>query len=178
MRGARDAARYVCGMSQKYALPLFGDLAAHARGGARPSIEEARRRLGGPLPPHAEGAPRTGDIVDFETREGRGSGVVLHADDSSLRVMVDAVRVRHLRAGAATPHAGPTNDELERLSADARIFAGLTERQEVHFHDGAGMHRGTLVEKCVYGALIAKEDGRILAVGFRKLWPLPPAAQA
>lgn len=165
-------------MSQKYSLPLFGDLAARARGGERPSIEEARRRLGGPLPPRAEGAPRTGDIVDFETREGRASGVVLHADESSLRVMVDPIRVRHLRAGSTTPHAGPASEDLERLSADARIFAGLEERQEVHFHDGGGMHRGTLVEKCMYGALIAKEDGRILAVGFRKLWPLPPAALA
>ena len=27
-------------------------------------------------------------------------------------------------------------------------------------------------EKCRYGALVAKDDGAVLAVGFRKLWPV------
>jgi hypothetical protein len=33
---------------------------------------------------------------------------------------------------------------------------------------------GTLFEKCRYGALIARDDRQIMAVGFRKLYPLSP----
>jgi hypothetical protein len=161
-------------MSQKYALPLFGDLAARAQMElAKPTIEQARQRLGGTADPDLICSPAVGEIVDFDTKDGRASGVVIYADASVVRVMLDAVRVRHLRAGGSTPHAGDAPDDLRKLSTDARIFASLAARQPVHFHDGAGMQRGTLVEKCVYGALVAKDDGKIIAVGFRKLWPLP-----
>ncbi len=169
----------VVSMSQKYALPLFGDLAARAQMElAKPTIEQARQRLGGAADPDVVCSPAIGEIIDLDTKDGRAAGVVIYADANVVRVMLDGVRVRHVRAGTSTPHAGEAPEDLRKLAADARIFASLSPRQAVHFHDGATMQRGTLIEKCLYGALVAKDDGKIIAVGFRKLWPLPDAMDA
>jgi len=37
---------------------------------------------------------------------------------------------------------------------------------------------GKVVEKCRWGALVLREDGAVVAVGFRKLWPSPTGASA
>jgi len=65
------------------------------------------------------------------------------------------------------------------LLAEVRLFATLKEGQRVRFAEKDGsageLSVGMLVEKCRYGALVAKDDGRILAVGFRRLWPVSSA---
>jgi hypothetical protein len=37
--------------------------------------------------------------------------------------------------------------------------------------DGAPAAEGVLFERCRFGALVAKDDGTIVAVGYRRLWP-------
>jgi hypothetical protein len=46
----------------------------------------------------------------------------------------------------------------------------------VRYADDAGaLIDGKLIEKCRWGALVARDDGAVVAVGFRKLWPAPAA---
>ena len=84
----------VVGMSQKYALPLFGDLAARAQMElAKPTIEQARQRLGGAADP----------IVLLSRQVGRRSlfaacRPVEGAD--TLRMPTEALR--HLGPGPAS----------------------------------------------------------------------------
>ena len=61
---------------------------------------------------------------------------------------------------------------LSALATDASVFARLGEGDSVRYSDDTGAFRdATLIEKCLYGALVARVDGTIVAVGFRKLWP-------
>ena len=52
------------------------------------------------------------------------------------------------------------------------MHASLRTGQRITFQrrDGS-VGEGTLVEKCRYGSLVGLEDGRVLAVSFRKLAP-------
>ena len=44
--------------------------------------------------------------------------------------------------------------------------------------DDRGLRDAKLVEKCRYGALVARDDGTIVAGGFRKLWPATSSGAA
>ena len=66
-----------------------------------------------------------------------------------------------------------------KISADAHVFARLAEGQPVRYADDqGGLLGGKLVEKCRYGALVVRDDGAVVAVGFRKLWPAASAGAA
>lgn len=61
-----------------------------------------------------------------------------------------------------------------KLAAEARVFGGMVEGQAIRYADDAGtLMDGKLIEKCRWGALVARDDGAVVAVGFRKLWPAP-----
>jgi hypothetical protein len=58
-----------------------------------------------------------------------------------------------------------TSPALSEIAEDARAFAALAEGQNVMFDESI---HGRLVEKCRWGGLVARDDGRIFAVGFRR----------
>jgi hypothetical protein len=164
-------------------LPLFGEPETKADDDAKPvkkpSIDAARTRLGGRLTGD-EGSVAgltPGVIVTFAAGGARGSarrmpGVVLFVSTSEIHVLMDSVRLRRLRPAEIELHSGSVDVELGRIAADARLFGMLGEGQGIRYADEAGdLVDGKVVEKCRWGALVARDDGSILAVGFRKLWP-------
>jgi hypothetical protein len=170
-------------VAKKRGLPLLDEVSARARdagasaNGAKPTLEAARRRLGGSArddaPPPAGMGP--GAIVGVA---GRGA-VVVFARPDEVHVMIDARSLKKLAPGELTPLTSAIDAALEPIAADARVFGALGEGQWVRYADEGGNAReGKLVEKCRYGALVARGDGVIVAVGFRKLWPVTAAGNA
>ena len=92
-------------------------------------------------------------------------------------MLLDSMRLRRLKPEEVEPHEGGVDDELAKLAADARIFGLLAEGQALRYTDDRGaLIGGKLIEKCRWGALIARDDGAVVAVGFRKLWPASGAS--
>jgi hypothetical protein len=174
-------------VGKKVNLPLFADpvekSAITHEAHKKPSIDSARARLGGrvidemePLPPGL--AP--GVVVSFALSSGRRMpGVVVFASTAEVHVLLDGVRLRRLPPEELAPHDGEVELELEKIAGDARLFGLLVEGQSVRYADDTGcLIEGKVVEKCRWGALIRRDDGAVVAVGFRKLWPSPTGADA
>lgn len=145
-------------MAKKPSLPLLGALPARV-----PTIEAARRRLGGRAAP----SPLDGRTV----RAGDAAGVVISATDDEVHFLVTGEVVRRAARGEVrVDDAAPID---ERVTCDVRVFVGLREQQRVRFQAGAdeAPGEGVLFERCRFGALVAKDDGSIVAVGYRRLWP-------
>ncbi|HEU4536083.1 MAG TPA: hypothetical protein VFS00_18290 [Polyangiaceae bacterium] len=143
-------------------LPLLGG----AEGA--PTMAALRARLGGRLegPP----APEAGRPVSV----GGQLGVVLSRDEGGCDVWLGGNRVRRAAAAAVVPLPGPPPSDLAAAAQAARRFADLREGERVSFAapDGA-REEGLLFEKCRFGALVARDDGSVLGVGFQRLWPAP-----
>lgn len=144
--------------------------------GPNPSVETARRHLGGRGSTTAE----AGGIVSIEGKGGVAAiGVVLFASESEVDVWIDEGIVRRLAPWQVTPFAGVVPETLLQLAADAKAFAELREGQRVRYATKGGVASdGAIVEKCRFGALVLREDGKLMAVGFRKVWSLSPTHTA
>src|SRR5262249_34682843 len=82
--------------------------------------------------------------------------------------------VRRVRRDAARTLDPTTVEEEHRaIASDVRTFADLVEGQRVLYRHERGASEATLVEKCRFGALVARADGVILGVGFRRVAPAP-----
>ena len=180
-------------MPKKIVLPLLGELADRAKPAPspasrkKPSIDVARARLGGRAkdagPAPARIAP--GTIVRLRA-EPKAIGVVVFASAREAHVLFDRARLRRLGADDVERYERHETDsgdalpaELAPVAADARVFWLLTEGQSVRYADADGaLQDGKLVEKCRYGALVLRDDGVIVAVGFRKLWPATATGDA
>jgi hypothetical protein len=177
-------------VGKKINLPVFADDVAakpkleKSAPSKRPSIDAARTRLGGrtqenePRPPMGM-AP--GVIVSFALGGGRRIlGVIVFASVSEVHVLLDSIRLRRLPPNDVALHDANANDvtvDLTKLAADARLFGDLVEGDSVRYLDDSGeLIDGKVVEKCRWGALVLRDDGAIVAVGFRKLWPTPNGA--
>jgi hypothetical protein len=136
----------------------------------RSSIEAARRRLGG-----RPGAPSTrapGSFVHATLSDGtRHAGVVLWATAGHCDVWFDDCLARRTRTELVSVLAGQPPERLLRVAAEMRIFATLVEGDLVRWQRTGGVAEGCIVEKCRYGAIVVTRDGKLVAVGFRKLWP-------
>jgi len=166
-------------VAKKYNLPL---LTVRGEGGEgaeptrkKPSLDDARARLGGrgsDMPAAPVGIV-PGRVVKVAASNGQSRiAVVLFANAKEVHVLVDGVRLRRLVPTAVELHEGEVPVALAKIAADARVFSGLAEGQPVRYADDAvGLVSGKLVEKCRYGALVVRDDGTVIAVGFRKLWP-------
>lgn len=147
------------------------------------TLDGARARLGGTA--RGEEAPARavapGQIVSFESPPGSGTredAVVVFANASEVHALVDGTRLRRLSVEAVHVESR-VPDSLATLAADARAFGALIEGQAVRYaDDDKGLRDAKLVEKCRYGALVARDDGTIVAVGFRKLWPATSSGAA
>jgi hypothetical protein len=100
-----------------------------------------------------------------------GAGVVLFADETEVDVLVDDTTVKRTVRSNVTPAPEPRG-LLASLAGHVLVFARLEEGERVRMETREGMVEGLLFEKCRYGALVAKDDGAVIAVGFRKLWPV------
>lgn len=143
---------------RKLSLPVVEEIL-----GTKPTLANARRTLGG----RATSAAGAGRIVAI----GSKVGAVLFASDLEIDVVFDGGLVRRTVPTQCVHHAGDVPGALRALADDARVFASIHEGDAVRYESRGESLRGTLIEKCRYGALVAAADGRILAVGFRKLWP-------
>jgi hypothetical protein len=176
-------------LAKKVSLSLLED----PRPAKKPTLESARSRLGGrasDVPASVEDptivakglAP--GKVVSYALPNGkRRAGVVVYAGSDEVHVLLDPMRLRRVEPAELSGHDvardGVLDDELTRLAADAHVFGLLAEGQTIRYADEEGtLVIGKLVEKCRWGALVAREDGAVVAVGFRKLWPAPPAVGA
>jgi hypothetical protein len=179
-------------VAKKVNLPLFVDTGSGS--GSRdeerakpakkkPSIDSARARLGGritetdaPTPGFAPGV-----VVTFSVgSDRRMPGVVVFASQAEVHVLLDGIRLRRLSPDDLLVHEGrDLAIELEKIAGDARLFGQLVEGQAVRYADDAGtLINGKVVEKCRWGALVLRDDGAVVAVGFRKLWPAPAGGSA
>jgi hypothetical protein len=129
------------------------------------TLEAVRARLGG----RARTDWQAGRVVCF--LDTGATGVVLFGRGDEVHVFSNAGWVRRTTNDALTPVDEPA-DELNAVADDVRVFAALEEGTRVRFQDRSGLSRGTLIEKCRYGAVVRRDDATVMGVGFRRIWPL------
>lgn len=149
-------------MVRRFSLPVTSD-SLH-----KPTADAVRKRLGG----RASTEPGAGDLVAITTDGGATLvGVVLFVRGEDLDVWVDEGRVRRARRSTTQPVSAPVSKELTEVAGDARVFGRLVEGQRVRYQHKDGLGEARIIEKCRFGALLQRDDGVILGVGFRKMWP-------
>jgi hypothetical protein len=162
---------------KKVSLPVVASAAGASRD-ERPTLEVARRRLGGRAEAAASGAAppfAPGAVVEIDGR----AAVVVCATARELYALFDATRMTRVPPERAVARRGPPPADLADLAGDAGVFGLLAEGERVRYQaDGDTLREGTLFEKCRHGALVARADGAVIAVGFRKLWPAAGGAGA
>ena len=148
-------------------LPLLPELAAPDD--AKPRMEAARKQLGGP----GDTDGLAGVTARVATRQGvHRVGVVLYADAREVDVWFEGSLVRRTARAELVTVDPAQHPELDAVIADVKVFAALCEGERVRWSTAEGAPgEGRMIEKCRYGALVATDDGRVLAVGFRRLWP-------
>jgi hypothetical protein len=157
---ARGVSGYV-GVTMARRLPLQSPT---------PSVEVARKRLGG----RAITGPGAGELVTVTTSLGltkQGAVVFVAGDELDVWIAEDTVmrtsRERTVPLRTAVPK------EMSAVAADARVFASLHEGQRVRYLlAGEDYAEAMLVEKCRWGALLLRDDGTLVGVGFRRVWPV------
>jgi hypothetical protein len=168
-------------MVRKLSLPLFNlDRGLNvAPAGPKPTVDEVRRRLGG----RASTDGSAGELVQLIATGGRelpgvvlfGSGedvdVWVEQPGSAVAVALGAGVVRRARRPDVAPLQAPPSKDLTSVASDARVFGALREGQRIRYQAEDGLDEGTLVEKCRFGALVQRDDGAIVGVGFRRIWP-------
>lgn len=144
----------------RFHLPSLGALAGPSR---PPSIEEARRALGG-----AAVGKRTGERVEVDRGRGRSAeGLVVLRSATEVDVFLgDGVFARIRAPDGPRPLTRPS-PALDAPAADLERFASLRVGDAVL---ARRERRGVVLEICRYGALV-ESDGVVLAVGFRNLAP-------
>ncbi len=140
----------------------------------KPTLENARARLGGKA---TGGAPIGGRSPGCIVLLGDKPAAIVFASDVEVHVLLDATargaRMRKARLAEVTLYSGEIPAELASIADDASVFALLAEGQQVRYADDTGaLREAKLVEKCRYGALVARDDGTIVAVGFRNVHPV------
>jgi hypothetical protein len=154
-------------MSSKITDPVT---TGNERLATRPSIAAARERLGGRLTIPSRRAP--GSVVLATLRDGsRRLGVVLWATDAHCDLWFDDGLARRARANDVKPFDGEMPERLARVAVEVRLFATLAEGDAVRWQRASSAGEGRIVEKCRYGAIVVTRDGKLVAVGFRRLWP-------
>lgn len=149
-------------MGRKLALPVLVPAAP------MPSVDRIRKRLGG----RASTEPGTGDVVSFSTDGGiHQTGVVIFIRGDEIDVYVSDNVVRRIRRASAKSTDAALAPAFVRIAESARIFERLAEGQQVRFTSDEQAYEGILVEKCRFGALVERNDGKIVGLGFQRLWP-------
>jgi hypothetical protein len=155
-------------MARRLSLPLTEGTAASREA---PSAGDVRKRLGGVGQTEA-GA---GMVVRFVEDPGAGTlGVVVFRSGEEVDVYLGDGWLRRTRRDAVAEFEGEAPSSLSVIADDARVFSTLLPGQPVRFQSGDGeLRTGVLLEKCRFGAIVVRDDKRLVGVGFRKLWPMP-----
>lgn len=149
-------------MGRRLSLPLLSP------GTTLPTVDSLRKRLGG----RASSEPGAGEGVTVVTGDGaRKAGVVLFVRGDDLEVWVDHNLVRTTARSSIAPLDAPLSRDLAAVAADARAFADLAEGQRIHYLEEDRIGEGVIVEKCRFGAVVERHDGKLVGLGFRRLWP-------
>jgi hypothetical protein len=98
-------------------------------------------------------------------------GILLWATREYHDVWLDDGTARRIDSPRVTLYGGPLPEPLVRIGAEVRMFASLGEGQRVRWERASGIAEGCICEKCRFGAIVLTRDRRLVAVGFRKLWP-------
>jgi len=130
----------------------------------RPTVDAVRKKLGG----RASTEAGAGEVVSLRTPQGERSGVVLFVRGEQIDVWLEGDVVRRVRRADALPADGVIPPGLLAVSHDARAFASLHEGERVGFQHEGGLGEGALVEKCRFGGLVERGDGKVVGVGFRR----------
>jgi len=132
-------------------------------------VEAARKRLGG----RASTAPGAGDLVQVRTRVGLDKpGVILFIGEDEVDIWIADDTVLRTTRDRTAPLQGAVPRDIAAVASDARVFASLGEGQRVRYLQALDdFADATLVEKCRYGALLLRDDGTLVGVGFRRVWP-------
>ena len=149
---------YISSVSKRLRLPI-------ADAQRTPTVDTARKKLGG----REQSDPGAGDLVAFDADH---LGVVLFARGDQIDVWIDDGLVRRMRRGATRAADAAIPRALGEVADDARAFAALVEGTRVGYRDEVRTGEGQLVEKCRFGGLVARDDGSLVAVGFRRLQAL------
>ncbi len=130
-----------------------------------------RKRLGG-VGQTESGA---GMVVRFVEDPGAGTlGVVVFRSGEEIDVYLGDGWLRRTRRASVAEFEGEAPSSLSSIADDARVFSTLVPGQPVRFQSGDGeLRKGVLLEKCRFGAIVVRDDKRLVGVGFRKLWPTP-----
>lgn len=152
-------------------------------GEGTPTLEEAKARLGGPYPSTTDAKLElVGRCVWIPERRGellteRRPGVIIVATGQDRDVWLGRGRV--MRTTASKIKAPLEESDLSswlpliEVGQAAARFAYLSEGAHIAFRKGERVARGTLREKCRYGALVQEDPGTQLgpvqAVGFEAI---------
>jgi hypothetical protein len=141
----------------------------------KPSLDDARNRLGGRTKDEEPAPPGMvpGRVVRVFANDGAEHvAVVVFANPDEVHILIDGTKLRRVPPSAVHAFEGEAPSSVAKIAADAHVFSRLAEGEKIRYaDDSGGLLAGKLVEKCRYGALVVREDGAVVAVGFRKLWP-------
>ena len=168
-------------MGRRISLPMTDMLGSDEA----PTTATMRKRLGGRLDGAISvvtprGVVTVGSFVELSSSDGTATkpGVLLTVEGDAVDVYMAGGLVRRTRADFIAPRSRAPED-LVPIAESAAVFARLGEGQAVEVERAEGLvERGTLVEKCRYGALVKLASDVVLAVGFRKVWPAVVASQS
>jgi hypothetical protein len=133
-------------------------------------LEAARRKLGGRSLAPSVRPP--GALVESTLQDGRRlAGILLWATSGSCDVWFDDGLARRARSESVVAGTRPLPESLVRIEAEVRMFSALVEGDRVRWERDGIITEGRIVEKCRYGAIVVTRGARVVAVGFRKLWP-------
>ncbi len=158
-------------MARKVFLPLTQGFADGLDG--PPTVDSMRARLGGRLEDSPTASILAGSLVTMITPTGSERvGVLLCSEGEVSHVYLERGIVKRTQSDLLRVFEGETPADLAHIVQQARIFASLSEGQEVHVDRSPGhTQSGVLREKCRYGGLVELSEGKLLGVGFGKLWP-------
>lgn len=145
-------------------LPLYRDVPELPK---TPKVDEVRKRLGG----RQGTGPRVGRVVRVPMGSGLVSGVILAESEERCDVWVTAGTMRRVHPAEAMRFDGEVSRELRTVASDITVFASLAEGQRVVANLRGDLTEVTLAEKCMFGAIVIRDDDMLMGVGFRMLAP-------
>ena len=139
-----------------------------------PTLDTMRERLGGVVG-NAEGSGQLALIVST----GK-PGVVVHRSSTGTDIMVKRGIVRRTATEDVRiieerePHPS-IPDDVRAIHVEMQRFAALNNGDRVFVADPRGAagkkFAATLLEKCRFGAIVQRDDGTPMAIGFARMHP-------